>query len=412
MRAEDANPSAPSQPSGSSQASKNHPAEPIRQVTLKFGHANPVADADADKQRGDFRSDLSAMALRKNGKQLWIADDETVETTPSLERLSIQTDGSFGSRKSYVIESFVSLPVLSKDKGRVPETDTEGLSVDGGYLWLLGSHCLNRKQPKKDQRESKSIERLATVEEGSNRFILARIPLVSGANDDEELQKTSAGLSAARLNGLDQDGLIDALRKDPHLGAFTPTGDPNAPGIPSKDNGLDIEGLAVSSGRIFLGLRGPVLRGWATILEIAVEEAAKPGELKLKRAASSGKTYIKHFVDLDGCGIRDLCADGKDLLILTGPTMALDGPASIFRWQDALGNAPVSDSLAEADGKTLKKLLDLPVGDHGDHPEGIVLYPADNPTKKAVLVVYDSPLKARLQGDEDYRADVFELPRE
>jgi hypothetical protein len=412
MRAEDAKPPASLQPSGSSETSMTRPTEAVRQVTIQFGHANPVAEANADKQQEDFRSDLSAMALSKNGKQLWIADDETVETTPSVERLSIQSDGSFGSRKSYAIESFVSLPVSSKDEGRVPETDTEGLSVDGGYLWLVGSHCLNRKQPKKDKKESKNIERLATVEEGSNRFILARIPLVSGPGDEEELQKTSGRLSAARLNGLDPNGLIDALRKDPHLGAFAPTGDPNAPGIPSKDNGLDIEGIAVSSGRIFLGLRGPVLRGWATILEIAVEEAAKPGELKLKSTGSSGKPYIKHFVNLNGCGIRDLCPDGKDLLILAGPTMALDGPASIFRWKDALGNAPASDSLTEADGKTLKKLLDLPVGDHVDHPEGIVLYPADNPTKKAVLLVYDSPSAARLQGDGDYRADVFELPQE
>ncbi len=36
--------------------------------------------------------------------------------------------------------------------------------------------------------------------------------------------------------------------------------------VPGKDNGLDIEGLAVSEDRIFIGLRGPVLRGWTVIL--------------------------------------------------------------------------------------------------------------------------------------------------
>ena len=41
--------------------------------------------------------------------------------------------------------------------------------------------------------------------------------------------------------------------------------------IPGKDNGLDIEGLAVDGHRLLLDPRGPVLRGWSALLEIAVE---------------------------------------------------------------------------------------------------------------------------------------------
>ena len=377
----------------------------LKQVVFHFKVAQAVEGAE---KQGDFRSNLSGIAFV--GKELWLADDEAVEATPSMERLSLQADGSFGEHQSQAIDSFVSLPVSTKDKGQVPETDTEGLSVDGDYLWLTGSHSLNRKQPKTDKKESKNIERLATVEAGPNRFIVARIPLIAGAGGAKELRKTNDKLTAARLNGLDKDGLIEALRKDEHLGPFVPTGDASAPGIPSKDNGLDIEGLAVSNGRIFLGLRGPVLRGWAVILEIAVNESGKPGELTLKKVGSGAHPYIKHFVRLDGCGIRDLCVDGKDLLILTGPSMALDGPASVFCWKDALASPAASDSLTEADGTTLKKLIDIPVGSGGDHPEALAVYPMDDQKKKAVLVVYDSPLPARLKGETDYMADVFELP--
>ena len=46
--------------------------------------------------------------------------------------------------------------------------------------------------------------------------------------------------------------------------------------LPSKDNGLDIEGLAVLGNRVYLGLRGPVLRGRAIILELELEES-EPG---------------------------------------------------------------------------------------------------------------------------------------
>ena len=54
--------------------------------------------------------------------------------------------------------------------------------------------------------------------------------------------------------------LTEALRGDEHLGSFL--------AIPGKDNGFDIEGLAVAGERLFIGLRGPVLRGWAVILEV------------------------------------------------------------------------------------------------------------------------------------------------
>ncbi len=45
--------------------------------------------------------------------------------------------------------------------------------------------------------------------------------------------------------------------------------------IPGKDNGFDIEGLAVREDRLLLGLRGPVLRGHAFVLELSLEQDGK-----------------------------------------------------------------------------------------------------------------------------------------
>ncbi len=60
--------------------------------------------------------------------------------------------------------------------------------------------------------------------------------------------------------------LMDTLQTDEHLGLFVSTS------LPSKENRLDIEELAVDKNKIFLGLRGPVLREFAIILELEVEE--------------------------------------------------------------------------------------------------------------------------------------------
>ena len=84
--------------------------------------------------------------------------------------------------------------------------------------------------------------------------------------------------------------------------------------IPGKDNGFDIEGITIYQNRIFIGLRGPVLRGWAVMLEIEVENSV-PELLTLRPIGELGKQYKKHFMFLNGLGIRDLCFNGEDLLI-------------------------------------------------------------------------------------------------
>jgi len=116
--------------------------------------------------------------------------------------------------------------------------------------------------------------------------------------------------------------LTTALAADEHFSLFAE--------IPSKDNGLDVEGLAAFEDRIPLGMRGPV-RGWAAVLEVRpIQDTAEPTRLTLSFPA-----YRKQFLDLGGLGVRDLCRDGDDVLVLAGPTMDLDGPVRVYRWRDA-----------------------------------------------------------------------------
>jgi hypothetical protein len=160
----------------------------------------------------------------------------------------------------------------------------------------------------------------------------------------------------------------------------------------------------VRGARVFLGLRGPVLRGWAVILELDIKES-RPGRLKPRRIGPNGERYRKHFLDLEGPGIRDLCFDEDRLLILAGPTMDLDGPVRLFAWRGCLEAG--QQMIITAD--RLEPLLDLPFQRGADHAEGIAVLGRPNGHPE-LLVVYDSPLPHRLhENGTGIDADVFRL---
>ena len=159
-------------------------------------------------------------------------------------------------------------------------------------------------------------------------------------------------------------------------------------------------------------LRGTVLRAWAVILELLPKQVdGDPATLQLRSLGPDKQPYRKHFLQLDGLGIRDLCVHGDDLLILSGPTMDLDGPVTIYRW---LGGAhPARDGLVLRE--TLSIVGAVPFGqgaDKGmDHAERMCLFSADGWEGPAVLVVYDAASPSRLaHGESTVSADIFALP--
>lgn len=334
-----------------------------------------------------YREDLSAVMLTPE-KHLWFGSDET----STIERLSYIDDKNFGEHKQYRVAEFIDLPA-PEDK----EIDIEGIEYSDSYLWIIGSHSWKRKKPKPEKSESKNIQRLAEIESEPNRYVLARIPLVDGelCKSCSHPKDPNVQLTAAKLQLTESENvLMEVLQDDPHLGFFITAK------IPGKENGFDIEGIAVYQNRIFLGLRGPVLRGWAVILEIEVE-LSQTEVLTLKPIAEKGQSYKKHFVFLNGLGIRDLHLAGEDLLILAGPTMDLDGPVQVYRLQAGV-NLP-DDTLHYPE-----YVQDIPFGKQDDHAEGITLF-EDITGTPSLLVVYDSPAKTRLVGDGGVIADVCEL---
>ncbi|MCG8417486.1 MAG: DUF3616 domain-containing protein [Proteobacteria bacterium] len=339
----------------------------------------------------DLIGNLSAAMLTPDGS-LWVASDEYL----TLERLVPTGSHLYGDQRAYPLGEYVELSHPDH------EIDIESLDYDGYYLWLTGSHSTKRKRPK-GKLTDRDITRLATITRDYNRYLIARFPLVNGElfkacthPDDPDRHLTAASLQKSP----DSNQLLDALITDPHVGPFLTMENP----LPSKDNGLDIEGMVVRGHRIFLGLRGPVLRGWAMILEIEVGATGADG-LTLQTIGPEDRCYRKHFVHLDGLGIRDMCGDGDDLLIMAGPTMELAGTMRLFRFKSLLDLD--DDSIHDQTTGRLTPLFDLPYTPHQDYAEGLTLYPCLG--QAGVLVIYDNPIPARRPTAHSIFGDVFQL---
>lgn len=358
---------------------------PAQRVRLSFRSADDLPHADEP-----VRGDLSALAVHEG--TVWVANDELA----TVERLLPESDRHFGRHQPFHLADYFDLPGGPDD-----EMDIEGLDVDGGYLWVLGSHSLTRDKPKPGSKDRiEALRRLTDVDHHPNRHFLARIPVAERAGtlalqptvdlDDRKLRAACVKMGPKRGK------LGKLLKSDEHIGRFVQ--------VPAKENGFDLEGIAVRGSRAFLGLRGPVLRGWAMILELDVKEP-KPGRLKPRRIGPDGARYRKHFVDLDGLGIRDMCFDGDRLLILAGPTMDLDGPVRLSAWPGCLDAG--EQMIVTAD--ELEPLLEVPYRRGADHAEGIAIL-GRRDGRSEVMVVYDSPARDRLHEDgTGIDADVFVL---
>ncbi|MHA6796197.1 DUF3616 domain-containing protein [Pseudonocardia bannensis] len=332
---------------------------------------------------------VNLSAVRLEGDVIWLAGDETA-TVEQLVLDSPTAPTRAEAQRSIRLADLVELPGGPDD-----EADIEGIARSGGDLWLVGSHSVVRKRIKPGNSETKALRRLGTVRRDPNRFVIVRLAVEPGPDGRPVPVRVSRdGRVSALVGAAGAENLTDVLTGDEHLGPFLT--------IPSKDNGLDVEGLAVHGDSLYVGLRGPVLRGWAVVLEVRpVGDPDDPGRLRLG-AFPDGTRYRKHVLDLKGLGVRDLCPHGDDLLVLAGPTMSLSGPVRVHRWHGAAHTE--AHRVVRGDELTLE--AELPHGDGVDHPEGIALLPGEPPR---LLVVHDSPSPARRPTPHMILADVVAL---
>jgi len=339
------------------------------------------------------QTNLSGAAF--TGDWLWVAGDEAC----GLDRLRrLDPVGSetlrFGEVRDFPLADLLDLPGAADE-----EADLEGMAVADGYLWVVGSHGLKRKNIKPDRAHADNAKRLAKVALDANRRLLACLPIEADAQGAPcLLRQATDGRRSLRLKGDAQANLLTrALAHDPHFGPYM--------AIPGKDNGFDVEGLAVDGSRLLLGLRWPVLRGWSALLEIRIEVRAD--DLRLAPLDDKGTLVRKHFLPLDGLDIRDLHFSGDDLYILAGPTMVLNGDIRVFKWPLARAVMNANREPVRVEG-ALTEAVSLPHGRGTNRAEAICdLPPTMAGSKPRWLVLYDAPGADRRDGEHTVFGDLL-----
>lgn len=331
------------------------------------------------------------------GDWLWVVGDEAcgVDRLRRLDPVGSETL-RFGEVCDFALVDLLDLPGAANE-----EADLEGMAVSDGWLWVVGSHGLKRKNIKEGRDHAENAKRLSKVTLDANRCLLACLPIEPDASGQPCLvRQAKDGRRSLRLKGDAQaNELSRALADDPHFGPYM--------AIPGKDNGLDIEGLAVDGTRLLLGLRGPVLRGWSALVEIAVE--TQGDQLRLVPLDESGALMRKHFMQLEGLGVRDLHFSGDDLYILAGPTMVLDGEIRVFKWS---GAKPLLAANCESVRfeTALTESVSLPHGRGINRAEALCSLPPElMPGKPSWLVLYDAPGADRKDGEYTVLGDLLRL---
>ena len=264
-----------------------------------------------DVARGGSHDNLTA--ARADGEHLWVAGDETA----TIDRLVL--DSATAPLRAGRQRSFrLGRPrAAARTAGR-----RVGPAGDRPQRRLAVGDRVTRAGPATGlpiHDDAKVVRRLGKLRRDPNRFVIVRLAVQLGVDRrPEPVRVARDGRRSALVGAPRTESLVDLLRADAHLAPFL--------AIPGQDNGFDVGGPAVVGDRLYVGLRGPVLRGWAVVLEVRpAQDPTDPGRLALG-IFPEGARYRKHALDLGGLGVRDLCPDGDDLLVLAGPTMALSGP--------------------------------------------------------------------------------------
>ncbi|MBK8457799.1 MAG: DUF3616 domain-containing protein [Phyllobacteriaceae bacterium] len=341
------------------------PTPPASQLALQFSRPN-------DKK--PFAGDISAIV--RVGRTIFAACDEKA----SVERLVASQNGdAYADHLTHVVGVLFGLAPTAS-----PEIDIEGLAIDDGWLWITASHSLARKEPKKKN----GLTAFAGAGDWNpRRGFIGCVPLQDEGDGVWTLPVpgTAKAAKARRLPLDSPDGGVirDVLSRDPAIAPHV--------AFPSKENGLDIEGIAVRGRRLLLGLRWPVIGGHAFILDLKVRRGDTWLEIE--------KEYRLYAVNCGGLGIRDLAFDGDRLLVLTGAAQKLESIQRILE----IDPLPKKSGIVETDN--VRCVLTLPVRAWGDHAESMTLLDGNR-----VVVAHDSPAVDRFDEDADRLiVDVFDL---
>lgn len=238
-------------------------------------------------KKPDFRTarDISGIACADGPfpRVCLIADDEAQGVQIVMAK---RHGGEAGAFLPLSEERFAGTPL---------SLDAEGVAWSDGAFYVVGSHGRPRHETGADPAREEARTR-ATQK-------VFRIRLVPGSVN------RSGDIRGPRPTVEVSSDLPALLRTLPEI----------APSLDRKlaDHGFNIEGVAVREGRMFLGLRAPVVEGKAAIVSVAVgalfDGKAERPELKTYDLGRDSLGQPR--------GVRDLTPYGAGLLVLAGPQL-------------------------------------------------------------------------------------------
>ncbi len=335
--------------------------------------------------------DWQLESLPTNDKEHLNISCITVNTNESLlvvgsdERSHIQVLKKTGKAKFTLIDDG-NFPLASGET----ELDIEGIASDKNYTWVIGSHSMKRKSvlnPEKLKKKAKEKEKKGDkLSENYNHDRILKVAIEPTREWLYRLETENNGV--VKRNSIRRGSLRDILANHPVLHRFR--------NIPSKENGIDIEGLAVipDSGpkktRLLVGLRGPSLRGpLAVVLEVSVKED------KTDNGTPTLKIKLKdtNYLSLNGRGIRGMSemdnkTDGH--LVLAGPVGDEPTPYMLYHWNKK-DSVPEIDTLDAKYNVTELCQIPPPETESKAKAEGIHFLGEENGIIKFVIV-YDSAI--------------------
>lgn len=244
--------------------------------------------------------------------------------------------------------------VLRADGG---ELDAEAAATDGRYFYVTGSH---------------SAKRSTCASNPSSRHVLR-------FRRDPATGRALRNADGALVDYADSGRLWAALQTEPAFATLaTHARESACLGAEPGQQGINIEGMAVQDGRLYFGLRGPVLDGAAQVLAVDADALFSSGDLRATRTTLA----------LGQRGIRDMVAVPGGMLLLAGPD---DGAAhqgmgwGIWWWDGKPSTAVVTPQLlAELDLRSVQaRKCDKEI-----KPEALTVL-AETPQAYRVLVLSD-----------------------
>jgi len=323
-------------------------ADLIDKGSASFVNRNSDANCESREiNTGCIRAAKDLSAIGRVGPYLVIGGDEAVGPDQNLNIIQVLSKHEDGQ---YLAGEDILLPDVGNDGG---ELDIEGIAVDGNFIYVVGSHSFRRnkvRSQKSVKRNRKTFNQGKIKDERSHDW-LHRIEVNQQV---QPLAKKSISLR-------------DVISDHPALKAFSE--------IPSKENGVDIEGIAVADGWVYVGFRGPVFRdNYVPVLKFKFDQHEKSASLLL--------------VKLEGGGIRDMAKVQDGFLLVSGPVGEAPGPYQVYHW-NGLDMVPGKDR-DDTEGY-IKKLGDIDVSK--GKAEGIlVLEPergADDDCQYKFMIIFD-----------------------